>query len=74
MSLRTLVALSLLYVLPASGQARLLASATLLATPTAHRAASHSPTHCDYCSPSLPLPHQGLSRSVCLLRLGSNIL
>ena len=33
MSLRTLVALSLLYVLPASGQARLLASATLLATP-----------------------------------------
>ena len=33
MSLRTLVALPLLYVLPASGQARLLASATLLATP-----------------------------------------
>ena len=45
MSLRTLVALPLLYVLPASGQARLLASATLLATPTAHRAASHSPAH-----------------------------
>ena len=45
MLLRTLVALPLLYVLPASGQARLLASATLLATPTAHRAASHRPAH-----------------------------